>query len=238
MIRLPLLDMVPEQTLRTAMRVPGGQRLWELLDLIADEDTLNVIDSIAMGYLGKILEQWEVQSNIRVGEAFQLITILNIPAKREALSADLIKAGMRLRNFPSPEHTWTDLKIFIRYLDVHSALYGLVYPDRAGWDKQNMLLANIADSLTWLQWAKTKDGSKGRNRPKPIPRPGVKQNQPKGAQVRPAPLSQVKARFAKRYADNHNAAQQKKLTAGLGRRLPVEAANKPKPTLDEIFGRR
>jgi hypothetical protein len=37
-----------------------------------------------------------------------------------------------------------------------------------------MLLAAIADVLRWLQWAKTKDGQKGRNAPDPIPRPGVK----------------------------------------------------------------
>lgn len=36
-----------------------------------------------------------------------------------------------------------------------------------------MLLAAAVDQLTVLAWMKTEDGAKGRNRPKPIPRPGV-----------------------------------------------------------------
>lgn len=221
--------------MREAMRAPGPQRVWELLDLLADSSTLEVIDRLAMGYLREILSRWESESGISCAQVFETMSYLKVAAKREALSSDLIKANMRLRNFPSAEYTWADLKIFIRFLDVHSSLYGLVYPDRAGWDRQNMLLAEIADSLTWLRWAKTKDGSRGRNRPKAIPRPGVKQIQPDGAQVRASPVSVIRARMAKKYADDHNAALPQKLTAGLGRRLPVEAR---KPTLNEIFGRR
>lgn len=37
----------------------------------------------------------------------------------------------------------------------------------------NHLLATQVDMLAWLRWAKTEDGSKGRNRPKPLPRPGM-----------------------------------------------------------------
>ncbi|OBJ26970.1 DUF5361 domain-containing protein [Mycobacterium sp. 1245801.1] len=51
-----------------------------------------------------------------------------------------------------------------------------MHPDEAGWTLTNMLLAVIADCLRWLQWAKTKDGQKGRNAPEPIKRPGVKGN--------------------------------------------------------------
>ena len=35
-------------------------------------------------------------------------------------------------------------------------------------DVRNMLLAVIADRLTWLCWAKTEDGTKGHNPPKSI----------------------------------------------------------------------
>ncbi|MFC9966339.1 DUF5361 domain-containing protein [Nocardia ignorata] len=35
-----------------------------------------------------------------------------------------------------------------------------------------LLMADIADSLRWLRWAKSKDAKHGRP-PKPIPRPGV-----------------------------------------------------------------
>ncbi|WP_052372591.1 DUF5361 domain-containing protein [Nocardia otitidiscaviarum] len=41
------------------------------------------------------------------------------------------------------------------------------------WGLKEMLLADMVDSLRWLVWAKTKDAQKGRNRPKPVPRPGV-----------------------------------------------------------------
>lgn len=49
-----------------------------------------------------------------------------------------------------------------------------MYPDQVGWTLTNQLLASIVDVLRWLQWAKTEDGSKGRNMPEPIERPGVK----------------------------------------------------------------
>ncbi len=31
------------------------------------------------------------------------------------------------------------------------------------------------DALRWLVWAKTKDGEKGRRRPEPLQRPGIKE---------------------------------------------------------------
>lgn len=49
-----------------------------------------------------------------------------------------------------------------------------MHPDQAGWTLTNQLLAAAVDVLRWLQWAKTEDGSKGRNMPDPIERPGVK----------------------------------------------------------------
>lgn len=41
------------------------------------------------------------------------------------------------------------------------------------WQLPELLLADIADSLHWLVWAKTEAARKKRNMPKPIPRPGV-----------------------------------------------------------------
>ncbi|MEU2106497.1 DUF5361 domain-containing protein [Nocardia sp. NPDC019255] len=38
---------------------------------------------------------------------------------------------------------------------------------------QEMLMADVADSLHWLMWAKTKSAQKNRGQPKPIPRPGI-----------------------------------------------------------------
>ena len=46
--------------------------------------------------------------------------------------------------------------------------------DYGAWSQTDMLLADIADRLAWLLWAKTKDAETGKNPPKPYPRPGVK----------------------------------------------------------------
>lgn len=195
---------------------------------------MDVIDRLGFGYLEDVVRQWETHSDITLGELFELVAITAKPAQRNALSADLISKGMRLRNFPSDDYTWADLKTIVRFLDVHSALFGVMFPDRAGWDLQNLLLAEIVDHQRWLQWAKTKDGSKGRNRPKQVPRPGVTPEQPAGAKVAAQPLSQLKARLAKRYAAINAAETKKKLTAGLGRRVPPDP---PKASLEDIFGR-
>jgi hypothetical protein len=45
--------------------------------------------------------------------------------------------------------------------------------DYGPWSQVEMLLAELVDTMHWLQWAKTKDGSDNKNPPKPFPRPGV-----------------------------------------------------------------
>lgn len=48
-----------------------------------------------------------------------------------------------------------------------------MHPDHYAWDTNSMVTAQAVDALNLLVWFKTKDGSKGRNRPEPLPRPGV-----------------------------------------------------------------
>lgn len=48
------------------------------------------------------------------------------------------------------------------------------------WGLPEMLFADIADSLHWLVWAKTEDAQRGRNRPAPVPRPGIRGPEPIG----------------------------------------------------------
>jgi hypothetical protein len=77
---------------------------------------------------------------------------------------------------------------------VDSHLYRSMHPDEAGWTLTNHLLATIADVLRWLQWAKTKDGQKNRNRPEPITRPGVKSSKKRThPKVKGVPLSRMRA---------------------------------------------
>lgn len=47
-------------------------------------------------------------------------------------------------------------------------------PDAGAWTRLDYWLSSIEYSLRWLQWAKTKDGARGRNRPKPIRPEGEK----------------------------------------------------------------
>lgn len=86
-------------------------------------------------------------------------------------------AGMRLRWFEDPEdldHSWHDLHVFFRTRGVDSHLARVrADPEALLWTPDRQLLAAIADRLSILVWQPTEDGRRGRNQPKPIPRPGV-----------------------------------------------------------------
>lgn len=49
------------------------------------------------------------------------------------------------------------------------------------WPLDRQLLAVIANNTNWLVWSKTKDGQKGRNRPKPIQPTPAREKQEKEA---------------------------------------------------------
>lgn len=83
---------------------------------------------------------------------------------------------MRLRYFLDPEdvdHDWRDLSVILRHSKPGSAYYDYMVGDDSPWGLSEQLLADIADKLGIQIWFKTEDGQKGRNRPKPIKRPGV-----------------------------------------------------------------
>lgn len=113
----------------------------------------------------------------------------------KALEADLICAGLRLRNVGSPDFTWRDLLVFVQESSQDSALFRKMYPEQYQWDNQNMLLAGILDAMNIQIWMQTKDGKYGRNKPEPIPRPGIKpaRRRTKGVAV---PIDQFKKRLA------------------------------------------
>lgn len=54
-----------------------------------------------------------------------------------------------------------------------TALFRALGGEKADWGIKEQLMAMQVDYLAWLVWAKTKDGQSGRNKPKPVPRPGV-----------------------------------------------------------------
>lgn len=74
----------------------------------------------------------------------------------------------------SEDLTWRDLWVIVRNLPQSSALHKSIHGlEESLWTISDYLLAQIADTQAWLAWTKTKDGEKGRNQPRPIPRPGV-----------------------------------------------------------------
>ncbi|APE37665.1 hypothetical protein BOX37_31210 [Nocardia mangyaensis] len=81
--------------------------------------------------------------------------------------------GLRLRHLATDALTWGDLKAVITCSPRTSALYRVRHPSEHEWHLDRLLLADMADSLRWLVWAKSADAQQGRNRPEPIPRPGV-----------------------------------------------------------------
>lgn len=148
----------------------------------------------------------------RLGKIASLVDYIEDEDRRGALEADLIKAGLRLRDCPSPGFTWRDLQIFIEYLDNDSSLVALVHPERAGWTKTNMLLADLIDTARIHLWLNTVDGREGRNFPEPIPRPGVKVKEPrKGSKVKPQPLSKIKEIYGAQ--PSNDVERQRKLAA-------------------------
>lgn len=94
-----------------------------------------------------------------------------------------------------------------------------MYPDRADYATQELLLGRAVDALNWLVWSKTKDGHKNRNRPKSV-LPWVKdgkQNRPPGSDPKPSPMSVVKRAFRNRVRD-HGDKREDKINKLFGRR--------------------
>ncbi|MEW2011408.1 DUF5361 domain-containing protein [Microbacterium sp. NPDC078814] len=75
-----------------------------------------------------------------------------------------------------------------------SALWMEQNPDHM-WGLTEFLTAEVADTLHMLFWAKTKDGAKNRNRPKPIERPG---RRPERMGKKPLPLNEMAVWLAER----------------------------------------
>lgn len=113
---------------------------------------------------------------------------------REAVEYDLIALGLRLEWITSVALSWRDLLVVVRQAPPGSAIARAIEPEQSEWGISEQLLALVADYLAWIQWSKTTDGEKGRNRPKPIPRPGVEpdtKTQRIGAD--PVPIAELEA---------------------------------------------
>ncbi|CQD07287.1 hypothetical protein BN970_01373 [Mycolicibacterium conceptionense] len=197
-VTLPSLANVPAEVLRYALTAREQDRAWVLIEQLASPATLDALDALSSSKLETLFNGWGKASGIQIGELIRLGLIIRDHS--ESLEADLINAGLRLRHCPSDDFNWRDLMIFIRFLPVTSALFSEMFPDQAGWTREALLMADQVDALRILAWQKTKDGLKGRNAPDPIPRPGVTPPQRAGSKTKAAPLSEVRARDARRHA--------------------------------------
>ncbi|MFI9506872.1 DUF5361 domain-containing protein [Nocardia sp. NPDC052566] len=114
----------------------------------------------------------------------------------EAIEADLIRAGVRLRDVGTKRFTWRDFAVLVRQSSADSALLRAMHPERYRWGQVEHLLADLVDVANLLLWSKTKDGSNNRNRPSPYPRPGVEDKSKRQVKGTAMPVDQLHARLA------------------------------------------
>lgn len=73
------------------------------------------------------------------------------------------------------DFNWDDLHAIVASAGPDSALARAFRGKDSPWQLNELLLADVADSLHWLVWAKTESARRKRGMPKPIPRPGIAQ---------------------------------------------------------------
>lgn len=109
------------------------------------------------------------------------------------MEADLIPFGLRLRNCPTPEFNWRDLHVIVKHSDPDSNLYRAVFPESAGWNLTNQLLAALTDVGIWFQWVRM--GAEG-DAPDRVTRPGVVNDPKHRKRGTPMRLSEAKKVYA------------------------------------------
>jgi hypothetical protein len=202
---------VPEEILLTG--TPESQ-VWALLSWgLLDPKQMDALDAMPMRHIWDMIEFWEADSHITITEIRSVIATAN--EHRGPLEADLIKLGLRLRDCPSERFNWRDLWIIITYADVYTNIVAADAPERAGWGKLEMLMADVADNTDWLVWAKTKDAQeRGATPPDRRPRPGVKPPEVRaGSKVKPVPISRIREiyKLDERHAQQDQLARQRQL---------------------------
>ncbi|AYQ99954.1 tail assembly chaperone [Mycobacterium phage Nebkiss] len=190
-IALKPFDQLPNGVLRKNRDNPEAG-VWAMFEWGLSPNDLELFDQAPASLTADLLEAWQKASNVDAGKIIALIDLID--EHGDALAADLLDAGMRLRDFPSERHSWYDLHVFVKYLDRESKLFREMYPDKADWTLGNRLLAMVVNCLRLLLWAKTKDGQKGRKRPQMIG-PDWSDKTPKrpGSNIKAhTPISQIK----------------------------------------------
>lgn len=86
-----------------------------------------------------------------------------------AVEGELIRRGLRVRDLGSERFTWSDLKAVIYTADPGSHLAATL---GAPWGVNDYMMANVVDLLSAGNWQR--GGNKNAPKPKPIARPGEK----------------------------------------------------------------
>ena len=103
----------------------------------------------------------------------KLARLLTLPREQwEAIEADLLDKGFTLADVPS-RLSYRAVIAMVRYTSRESALGQVVGGDEMAWSTSDHLLASLVDLTRWLVWAKSDDARRKRNKPEPLPRPGV-----------------------------------------------------------------
>ena len=172
------LGVVPRAVIESARNTSELALVWAVLSWGLPPKQLAYLDDIPMTAVRARLKEWEEASSITIE---QILGLMNATTKYALeIESDLIRLGLRLRNFPSPECTWRDLYVILRTAQPDSRFYQAANPEGAQWNLTNHLLAEAVDTLRWLQWAKTVNAQDSSTMPKPIPRPGVAANDRNG----------------------------------------------------------
>lgn len=91
----------------------------------------------------------------------------------EAIEYEAVRAGRSLRDL-----SWREIKVLVRHAEPGSAIYRATFGEQATWSVTDHLLAALVDLMNLLVWFKSKDGQRNQNRPKPVERPGTREEAP------------------------------------------------------------
>lgn len=149
----------------------GLHQKWWAFDVVERFSWASEYDSLPLPLWRSAVSRAFIETHGHPEDCVMLLDFID--EHRDAVAYECIRLGQRLRNFPSSALTYGDLMAIIRQSPVDSAISRAVDPEQSAWGLTEQLLALVADYAANQLWMGTEDAQKGRNRPKPIPRPGV-----------------------------------------------------------------
>jgi len=93
-----------------------------------------------------------------------------IDEHESAARVECLKYGRSVDDI-GPAFSWADFIAIAEQSRPGDPLYMSMHPDDGAWNHESMLLASAVDALHILAWQNA--GGKKKDKPKPIPRPGV-----------------------------------------------------------------